>query len=159
MGCIKVVHVSDSLVRDLPVLGSAEAAWILRLDQPLAEAAPADISPSLAGLSFAVKDNIDVAGLPTTAACPGFAHAAAASAVVVERLLHAGASLAGKTNLDQFACGLNGTRSAYGAVPNAFDIAMSAVDRAPARPTWWPPARSTSRWAPTPPAPAACLRA
>lgn len=121
MGCIKVVHVSDSLVRDLPVLGSAEAAWILRLDQPLAEAAPADISPSLAGLSFAVKDNIDVAGLPTTAACPGFAHAAAASAVVVERLLHAGASLVGKTNLDQFACGLNGTRSAYGAVPNAFD--------------------------------------
>ena len=79
------------------------------------------VETSLAGLSFAVKDNIDVQALPTTAACPAFAYTASASAVVVERLLQAGASLHGKTNLDQFACGLNGTRSAYGAVPNAFD--------------------------------------
>lgn len=116
-----MVQVSEFLVNDVPVLGSAEAAWILRLSQALAQAAPGDASAPLAGHSFAVKDNIDVAGLPTTAACPAFAHTAAASAVVVDRLLHAGASLHGKTNLDQFACGLNGTRSAYGAVPNAFD--------------------------------------
>lgn len=114
-----MVHVPDSPARDLPVLGSADAAWILRLDRPLEEAGDIDAHPALAGLSFAVKDNIDVAGLPTTAACPGFAHTATANAVVVERLLRAGASLHGKTNLDQFACGLNGTRSAYGAVPNA----------------------------------------
>jgi allophanate hydrolase len=73
----------------------------------------------LAGLRFAVKDNIDAAGWPTTAACPAFACTPAASAVVVQKLLDAGASLLGKTNLDQFACGLNGTRSPYGAVPNA----------------------------------------
>ncbi|MBO9644110.1 MAG: allophanate hydrolase, partial [Pseudacidovorax sp.] len=75
----------------------------------------------LAGLRFAVKDNIDVAGLPTTAACPAFAYAPEAHATVVQRLLAAGASVAGKTNLDQFACGLNGSRSPYGAVPNSFD--------------------------------------
>jgi allophanate hydrolase len=75
----------------------------------------------MSGLCFAVKDNIDVAGWPTTAACPAFAHNAAAHATVVQRLLNAGASLHGKTNLDQFACGLNGTRSPYGAVPNAIN--------------------------------------
>jgi allophanate hydrolase len=70
---------------------------------------------------FAVKDNIDVAGYPTTAACPDFQYMPAESAIVVQRLLRAGASVVGKTNLDQFACGLVGTRSPYGAVPNAFD--------------------------------------
>lgn len=93
------------------------AAWIDRFAAPLAGAA----AGPLAGLSFAVKDNIDVAGVPTTAGCPAFARLAAAHAAVVQRLLDAGASLAGKTNLDQFACGLNGTRSPYGEVPNAFD--------------------------------------
>lgn len=97
--------------------GRAEAAWIHRLPKPL-QTQPQGL---LQGLSFAVKDNIDVAGLITTAACPAFAHRASEHAVVVERLLHAGARLLGKTNLDQFACGLNGTRSAYGIVPNAFD--------------------------------------
>jgi allophanate hydrolase len=77
----------------------------------------------LAGLSFAAKDNIDVAGLPTTAGCPAFAFEPTANAAVVQRLLDAGAALQGKTNLDQFACGLNGTRSPYGPVPNAFDPA------------------------------------
>ena len=77
----------------------------------------------MAGLTFAVKDNIDTAGLATTAACPAFAYQPAANAVVVQKLLDAGASLLGKTNLDQFACGLNGSRSPYGAVPNAFDPA------------------------------------
>ena len=96
-----------------------QAAWITRLDTPLQASAPADAP--LAGLRFAVKDNIDVAGVPTTAACPAFARTATAHAQVVRRLLDAGAQVLGKTNLDQFACGLNGTRSPYGAVPNAFD--------------------------------------
>jgi allophanate hydrolase len=73
------------------------------------------------GIPFAVKDNIDVAGRATTAACPAFAYAAQASAPVVERVLAAGAILIGKTNLDQFATGLVGVRSPYGAPRNAFD--------------------------------------
>ena len=74
----------------------------------------------LYGVPFAVKDNIDVAGLPTTAACPAFAYVPERSATAVEKLEAAGAILLGKTNLDQFATGLVGTRSPYGAVPNAF---------------------------------------
>lgn len=70
----------------------------------------------LAGTVFAVKDNIDVAGLPTTAACPEFAYVPEASSPAVERLVAAGAVLVGKTNLDQFATGLVGTRSPYGVV-------------------------------------------
>ncbi len=84
---------------------------------------PAVSSGVLAGLSFAAKDNIDAAGLPTTAGCPAFAYTPPASAFAVQKLLDAGASLLGKTNLDQFACGLNGTRSPFGAVPNAFNPA------------------------------------
>ncbi|RYY95973.1 MAG: allophanate hydrolase, partial [Comamonadaceae bacterium] len=93
------------------------AAWITRLAQPLAGAS----TGPLAGLRFAAKDNIDAAGVPTTAACPAFEYRPSQHATVVQALLEAGASLLGKTNLDQFACGLNGTRSPYGAVPNAFD--------------------------------------
>lgn len=74
----------------------------------------------LYGLPFAVKDNIDVAGIPTTAACPAFAYTPKRSATAVERLESAGALFIGKTNLDQFATGLVGTRSPYGAVRNAF---------------------------------------
>ena len=74
----------------------------------------------LYGIPFAVKDNIDVAGLPTTAGCPAFSRVPGRSATVVEKLEAAGAILVGKTNLDQFATGLVGTRSPYGAVPNAF---------------------------------------
>ena len=68
----------------------------------------------LLGVPFAVKDNIDIAGEPTTAACPAFKHTASAHATVVQRLLDAGAVWMGKTNLDQFATGLVGTRSPYG---------------------------------------------
>jgi len=75
----------------------------------------------LFGIPFAVKDNIDVAGLPTTAGCPDFAYVPARSATVVERLEAAGAILIGKTNLDQFATGLVGTRSPYGAPSSVFD--------------------------------------
>ena len=75
----------------------------------------------LYGIPFVVKDNIDVAGVPTTAACPDFAYTPKASATVVQRLIDAGAIPLGKTNLDQFATGLVGTRSPYGACRNAFD--------------------------------------
>jgi allophanate hydrolase len=97
----------------------APQAWISRVSSPLGLGA----GGPLRGLGFAVKDNIDVAGLPTTAGCAEFAYRPTEHANVVQRLLDAGASLHGKTNLDQFACGLNGTRSPYGAVPNAFDAA------------------------------------
>ncbi len=75
----------------------------------------------LAGMTFAVKDNIDVAGMPTTAGCPGYAYTPAASATVVRRLEDAGAILIGKTNMDQFATGLVGTRSPFGACSSVFD--------------------------------------
>ncbi|WP_375197007.1 allophanate hydrolase [Sphingobium sp.] len=76
----------------------------------------------LAGVPFAVKDNIDVQGLDTTAACPAFTYRPEASATVVERLIAAGAICVGKTNLDQFATGLNGTRSPYGSPRNAYNL-------------------------------------
>jgi allophanate hydrolase len=82
----------------------------------------ADMLP-LWGVPFAVKDNIDVAGLPTTAACPAFAYTPTASATAVQKLLAAGAILIGKTNLDQFATGLVGVRSPYGVARNPFDPA------------------------------------
>lgn len=75
----------------------------------------------LYGVPFAIKDNIDAAGWRTSAACPEFAYLAEEDATVVARLQAAGAVLVGKTNLDQFATGLVGTRSPFGAVPNAFD--------------------------------------
>jgi allophanate hydrolase len=75
----------------------------------------------LAGRLFAAKGNIDVAGLPTTAGCPSYAYRPEADAPVVARLRAAGAIVLGTTNLDQFATGLVGTRSPYGAVRNAYD--------------------------------------
>ncbi|AEJ00544.1 allophanate hydrolase [Nitrosomonas sp. Is79A3] len=75
----------------------------------------------LYGVPFAIKDNIDLAELPTTAACPAFAYTPSGNATVVQRLINAGAIPIGKTNLDQFATGLNGTRSPYGACRNAFN--------------------------------------
>jgi allophanate hydrolase len=75
----------------------------------------------LYGIPVAVKDNIDVKGLPTTAACPAFAYQAHADATAVARLREAGAIVIGKTNLDQFATGLVGLRSPYGAPRNLFD--------------------------------------
>jgi allophanate hydrolase len=75
----------------------------------------------LYGIPFAVKDNFDVAGLPTTAACPAFSHVAAKTATVVQNLLDAGAILVGKTNMDQFATGLVGTRTPYGICSSVFN--------------------------------------
>ena len=75
----------------------------------------------LYGIPFAIKDNIDLAGVPTTAGCPDFKYVPQQSAAVVQKLLEAGAIPVGKTNLDQFATGLVGTRSPYGACRNSFD--------------------------------------
>jgi allophanate hydrolase len=109
------------------------AIWIARTSEAelrararaLDAAAAADPSVferlPLFGIPFAVKDNIDVAGIPTTAGCPAFAYVPSQTAPVVARLLAAGAVLVGKTNLDQFATGLVGTRSPYGVPRNPFD--------------------------------------
>ncbi|MGB0904491.1 MAG: amidase family protein, partial [Mangrovicoccus sp.] len=80
-----------------------------------------DPAKPLWGVPFVVKDNIDVAGKPTTAACPEFTYEASETAFVVARLQEAGALLIGKTNLDQFATGLVGVRTPYGAPKNALD--------------------------------------
>ena len=87
-----------------------------------ARVAAGEVLP-LAGVPFAAKDNIDVEGFDTTAACPAFAYRPQASATVIERLTAAGAVCVGKTNLDQFATGLNGTRSPYGSPRNAYNLA------------------------------------
>ncbi|MFY1616067.1 allophanate hydrolase [Micromonospora sp. WMMD736] len=79
-----------------------------------------DPTSPLYGVPFAVKDNIDVAGMVTTAGCPDFGYEAAKDAPVVRRLLDAGALLVGKTNLDQFATGLTGARSPYGSCESVF---------------------------------------
>jgi allophanate hydrolase len=105
------------------------ALWIhrLSLDELKAHArrveARGPATQPLYGVPFAIKDNIDLAGVPTTAACREFAYIPAESAPVVQRLLDAGAIPIGKTNLDQFATGLVGTRSPYGTPRNPFNPA------------------------------------
>ena len=107
---IWISRTSDALLRqrawDLDAAANSDADLIQRLP--------------LFGITFAVKDNIDVAGMPTTAACPAFAYIPSETAAVVEHLLSAGAVFVGKTNLDQFATGLVGTRSPYGIPRNPF---------------------------------------
>lgn len=101
--------------------------WISRFDhdtllnmaKALDEKDPTSLP--LYGIPFAIKDNIDVAGLPTTAACPAFSYTPTQHAFVVQKLINAGAIPLGKTNLDQFATGLNGTRSPYGVAKNSID--------------------------------------
>jgi allophanate hydrolase len=109
------------------------ALWIARVDNARigerahALAAAVKTDPGMVarlplyGVPFAVKDNIDVTGMPTTAACPAFGYTPSRSAPVIDRLLDAGAVLIGKTNLDQFATGLVGTRSPHGVPRNPFD--------------------------------------
>ena len=89
----------------------------------LAQGLSAEEKPKLPlyGIPFAVKDNIDVAGMPTTAACPAFSYTPTESATVVTRLEQAGAILIGKTNMDQFATGLVGTRTPYGICSSVFN--------------------------------------
>ena len=100
------------------------AVWISRVPRAdlLAQAAKPRPGP-LSGVSFAIKDNLDLAGLPTTAACPEFAYTPTESATVVQRLVDARAIPLGKTNLDQFATGLVGVRSPYGVPVNPFSAA------------------------------------
>jgi allophanate hydrolase len=118
------------LVRQLDAeIGDANShnIWIRRLtlDEMLAYAEnlegkdPAKLP--LYGIPFAIKDNIDLAGVPTTAGCPDFAFMPQKSASVVQKLIDAGAIPIGKTNLDQFATGLVGTRSPYGACKNSIN--------------------------------------
>ncbi|HZP07791.1 allophanate hydrolase [Methyloceanibacter sp.] len=115
----------ESIVREVYARIRARAErpeWITLVEESvaMAKARKAPRGP-LYGIPFAVKDNIDVAGLPTTCACPAFAYVAERSATVVERLEQAGAILIGKTNLDQFATGLNGTRTPYGIPRSPFN--------------------------------------
>ncbi len=106
---------------------SPDPAWIwlateAQIDTQLSKLESSDpASLPLLGIPFAVKDNIDIKDWTTTAACPAFAYTATDTAVAVQKLMQAGAILIGKTNLDQFATGLVGTRSPYGAVPNTFN--------------------------------------
>ena len=98
--------------------------WIHRLTPPelephIARSAALDADAPLRGVPFAIKDNIDLASIPTTAACPAFGYTPKQSATVVEHLLAAGAIPLGKTNMDQFATGLVGARSPHGATRNA----------------------------------------
>ncbi|MGM0680348.1 MAG: amidase family protein, partial [Pseudomonadota bacterium] len=103
--------------------------WINRLSREqiapyLASLADKSIEElPLYGIPFAIKDNIDLAGIPTTAACAEFSYVPGRSAFVVEQLIQAGAIPIGKTNMDQFATGLVGTRSPepWGPCSNAFD--------------------------------------
>jgi allophanate hydrolase len=93
------------------------------VDRAIARRASGQPMP-LFGIPFAVKDNIDVGGVPTTIACPELAYTPAQSAPVVQRLVEAGALFVGKVNLDQLATGLVGARSPYGTPTNPFDAAM-----------------------------------
>lgn len=124
------VSLINELIASLP---SADPAWITiadqasidaqlaRLDARL-QAAGGDIARlPLYGVPFAAKDNIDVAGLPTTAACPAFAYTPEQDATIIRRLTEAGAIVIGKSNLDQFATGLVGVRSPYGIPTNTFN--------------------------------------
>ena len=108
-----------------------DPAWILVFDWPTIASQLQQLaqrcqnidaaSLPLYGVPFAIKDNIDYAGQVTSAACPAFAYVAEETATAVQCLLDAGAILVGKTNLDQFATGLVGTRSPYGIVSNTFN--------------------------------------
>ena len=130
-GTLDVGQVIEEVLKRIAAAGD-DRVWITRTpDEHLrAEAVRLDARRGeidrlpLYGVPFAVKDNIDVADLPTTAACPGFSYQPKQSAEVVRRLVEAGAIVVGKTNLDQFATGLVGVRSPYGVPTNPFDPAF-----------------------------------
>lgn len=125
LGKITPVEVIERLYSRIEMAGRLPV-WIslVPFQQSLSAAnALLKASPELPlyGVPFAVKDNIDVAGLPTTAGCPDFAYMPKRHAFVVERLIGAGALVIGKTNLDQFATGLTGTRTPYGVCSSTFN--------------------------------------
>jgi allophanate hydrolase len=130
-GSITVRQVVEMILADLEERG-ADGVWIcvapperlFAAAERLQQRRAAGQRLPLFGVPFAVKDNIDVAGLPTTAACPAFAYTPAVDAAVVARLQEAGAIAIGKTNLDQFATGLVGVRSPYSVPRNPFDARL-----------------------------------
>ena len=119
----------DTLARLIAYDAHQPQIWISRAEPAALRAAAAAVDARvaagehlpLAGVPYAAKDNIDVVGFETTAACPAFAYRPERSATVIERLEAAGAICVGKTNLDQFATGLVGTRSPYGIPRNAYN--------------------------------------
>ncbi|AOR65472.1 allophanate hydrolase [Pectobacterium wasabiae] len=126
----QAASVGETLSSLLASLSADDPAWIVLATPELLEAQIAALLPlyrenpdsqPLFGVPFAVKDNIDVAGWPTSAACPAFTYLADKDATAVAKLKAAGAIVIGKTNLDQFATGLVGSRSPFGAVPNTFN--------------------------------------
>jgi len=125
------VLVADVINATLALLRAAPCGVLI--GEPLVDSALADVArlksldPSslpLFGVPFVVKDNIDIAYLPTTAGWPGYTYIATEDATVVALLRAAGAIAVGKTNLDQFATGLVGTRSPYGTPPNTIDVTL-----------------------------------
>jgi allophanate hydrolase len=124
-GALSPAEVVEEILRR--TAADPNVVWITRLSaEQLRGCATALVGRDIAtlplyGIPFAIKDNIDLAGIPTTAGCREYAYTPAESAFVVQRLIDAGAIPVGKTNLDQFATGLNGTRSPWGACRNAFN--------------------------------------
>src|SRR5208282_2249501 len=130
-GRCSVVDVLDHLLERADRT-MAHNVWITRLSrgellahaERLRDPRAADLP--LFGIPFVIKDNIDLAGVPTSAGCPAYAYTPPRSAAVVQRLIDAGAIPLGKTNMDQFATGLAGTRSPYGICRNSIDSAYIA---------------------------------
>lgn len=130
-GTLDVGQVIEEVLKRIAAAGD-DRVWITRTPDEHLRAAAVRLDARrgeidrlpLYGVPFAVKDNIDVADLPTTAACPGFSYQPQHSAEIVRRLVEAGAIVVGKTNLDQFATGLVGVRSPYGVPKNPFDPAF-----------------------------------
>jgi allophanate hydrolase len=125
-GTVTVGQVIDEVLKRITQAGD-DKVWISRVPDATLRAQADELDRKgheylpLFGIPFAVKDNIDVAGLATPAACPGFSYEPTGSAEVVKRLVAAGAIVIGKTNLDQFATGLVGVRSPYGVPRNPFN--------------------------------------
>ncbi|MFL6159300.1 MAG: allophanate hydrolase [Marmoricola sp.] len=125
------VEVVETVLDRIAARGQ-DGTWISLVDRDQVLASALALDPErldelpLYGIPFGLKDNIDAAGEVTTVACPAYAYRAERSAVLVDRLVAAGAILVGKTNLDQFATGLNGTRSPYGVPTSVFGDQMIA---------------------------------
>src|SRR5262249_26149793 len=123
------LDVIEEVIRRIEASGD-DHVWILRRSKEEMTRRAAELHDQnsamaklpLYGVPFAIKDNMDVEGLPTTAGCPDYSYVAKQTATVVQRLLDAGGILVGKTNLDQFATGLTGARSPYGVPNNPYDI-------------------------------------
>lgn len=128
-GCLAPSQVIEAIYDRIEARGD-DGVWILVVprDSALQRACALEALDDadkrkrpLFGLPFSIKDCIDVAGMPTTAGCPGFAYTATKTNLAVQRAMDAGAILIGKTNLDQFATGLVGVRTPYGVAENPFN--------------------------------------